>query len=88
VLDHKLIGMRYFKDIFIYDLLATFPFITPIFTDSDILIYSFDFFIFFKAMTLSKKIKRVTDAFAVYEEWQYYAQLIQLISFIFILSHV
>jgi hypothetical protein len=88
VLDHELIATRYFKKLFIYDLLGLFPFIAPIFTNSDTLIYSFDFFIFFKAMTLSKKIKRVNDAFAVYETWQYYAQLIQLISFILMLSHI
>lgn len=71
--DHILIARRYFKELFIYDLLGTFPlFIEPI-TKSEIVIYSFDYFIFFKAMTLSKKIQRVHNAFSVYEVWQYYS---------------
>jgi hypothetical protein len=87
VFDHEFISKRYFKELFIYDFLGKLPFITPS-MDSDTAIYALDFFIFLKAMTLSKKIERVNNAFAVYEVWQYYAQLIQLVSNIFILSHI
>jgi hypothetical protein len=55
VLDHELIAKRYFKELFIYDFLGTFPFFNPM-TNSDIAVYTLDFFMFFKAMTLSKKI--------------------------------
>jgi hypothetical protein len=55
VLDHELIAKRYFNDLFIYDFLAIIPFFSPLIY-SDTVIYALDFFIFFKAMTLSKKI--------------------------------
>jgi hypothetical protein len=87
VLDHKLIAKRYFNELFIYDFLGIFPFINT-FMDSDTIVYGIDFFIFLKTMTLSKKIQRVNNAFAVHEVWQYYAQLIQLVSNIFMLSHI
>jgi hypothetical protein len=52
--------------------LGTLPFFSPLIY-SDTVVYCLDFFIFFKAMTLSKKIQRVNNAFAVYEVWQYYS---------------